>query len=48
VKQSLLAEFKRIEDPATAKKHGFSGPFWEVEYDFTLSAPCPTKAKERA
>ena len=27
VKQSRLAEFKRIEDPATAKKHGFSGPF---------------------
>jgi len=48
VKQSLLAEFKRIEDPARAKKHGFSGPFWEVEYDFTLSATRPTKPKERA
>jgi catechol 1,2-dioxygenase len=48
VKQSLLAEFKRIEDPARAKKHGFSGPFWEVEYDFTLSAARPTKPKESA
>jgi catechol 1,2-dioxygenase len=37
VKESLLAEFKRVDDPAAAKAHGFEGWFWDVEYDFVLS-----------
>ena len=37
VKQSLLAEFRRVEDPARAKAYDFAGPFWEVEYDFVLA-----------
>lgn len=37
VKESLLAEFKQIDDPARARELGFSGTFWEVEYDFVLA-----------
>jgi protocatechuate 3,4-dioxygenase beta subunit len=37
VKESLLAEFKRVDDPARAKELGFDGWFWEVDYDFVLS-----------
>lgn len=37
VKESLLAEFRRVDDPARAKDMGFDGWFWEVEYDFVLA-----------
>jgi len=37
VKESLLAEFKLVHDPARAKELGFSDKFWEVEYDFALA-----------
>ena len=37
VKESLLADFKRVHDPAKAKAHGFTGDFWEVERDFVLA-----------
>lgn len=37
VKESLLAEFKLVDDPARAKELGFSDKFWEVEYDFVLA-----------
>ncbi len=37
VKQSLLAEFKKVDDPARAQELGFSNPFWSVEYDFVLA-----------
>lgn len=37
VKESLLAEFKQIDDPARARELGFSGTFWGVEYDFVLA-----------
>jgi protocatechuate 3,4-dioxygenase beta subunit len=37
VKQSLLAEFKKVDDPARAKELEFSNPFWSVEYDFVLA-----------
>jgi protocatechuate 3,4-dioxygenase beta subunit len=37
VKQSLLAEFKKVDDPARAKELEFSTPFWSVEYDFVLA-----------
>jgi catechol 1,2-dioxygenase len=37
VKESLLADFKRIHDPARARKLDFSGDFWEVEFDFVLA-----------
>ncbi|MDQ6433292.1 intradiol ring-cleavage dioxygenase [Mesorhizobium sp. LHD-90] len=37
VKESLLAEFKRVDDPARSKELGFDGWFWDVEYDFVLA-----------
>ena len=38
VKESLLAEFKRVEDADRIAELGFSGPFYDVEYDFVLAA----------
>ena len=38
VKQSLIGDFKRVEDAASSKRYGFDGPFWSVEWDFTLAA----------
>jgi protocatechuate 3,4-dioxygenase beta subunit len=37
VKESLLAEFKRADDPARARKYAFDNPFWDVEHDFVLA-----------
>lgn len=37
VKESLLAEFRRVDDPARARELEFSGPFWAVEHDFVLA-----------
>lgn len=37
VKESLLADFKRVSDPARAKELDFKAPFWEVEQDFVLA-----------
>jgi protocatechuate 3,4-dioxygenase beta subunit len=36
VKQTLLADFRKVDDSERAKALGFSNPFWEVEYDFVL------------
>ena len=36
VKESLLAEFKRITDMKRAGAMGFAGDFWEVEHNFVL------------
>lgn len=37
VKESLLAQFKRIKDMERASAVGFAGEFWDVEHDFVLS-----------
>lgn len=37
VKESLLAEFKSVDDPARAKELGFDGTFFDVEHDFVLA-----------
>lgn len=37
VKQSLLAKFELIEDPARIKEAGFDGPYFEVVHDFVLA-----------
>jgi hydroxyquinol 1,2-dioxygenase len=36
VKQSLIADFKRVDDPEEATKLGFNGAFWTVDWDFVL------------
>ena len=38
VKESLLAEFNKVDDPERAKELEFDGWFWEVEHDFVLSS----------
>jgi len=37
VKQSLLADFVKVDDPDRAARFGVANPFWEVEFDFTLA-----------
>ena len=37
VKESLLAEFNRIDDPDRMSERGFDRPFYDVEYDFVLA-----------
>lgn len=37
VKESLLAKFERVEDPAAIAEAGFAGPFFLVEHDFVLA-----------
>jgi hydroxyquinol 1,2-dioxygenase len=37
VKESLIGDFKHIDDPAAAKALGFAGPFWSVDWDMTLA-----------
>ncbi len=37
VKQELIADFVKVEDPAKAKAAGFDSPFWSVDWDFTLA-----------
>lgn len=37
VKESLLADFKHVDDPARAAELGFAGPFWSVEHDFVMA-----------
>lgn len=39
VKASLLAEFKKLDDPKRAAELEFAGPFWAVERDFVLARP---------
>lgn len=36
VKKSLIADFRKIDDPDEAKHLGFSNPFWSVEQEFVL------------
>lgn len=37
VKESLMAKFDLIEDPAAIEEAGFDGPFYLVEHDFILA-----------
>lgn len=37
VKESLMAKFDLIEDPAAIAEAGFDGPFYLVEHDFVLA-----------
>ncbi len=37
VKETLIADFKKVEDPAEAEKLGFKAPFWSVNWDFVMA-----------
>ena len=36
VKETLIADFKKVEDPAEAEKLDFKAPFWSVNWDFIM------------
>ena len=38
VKDSLIGDFKRVDDKAEAEKFGFAGPFWSLEWNFALAS----------
>lgn len=38
VKDSLIADFQKVTDPARAYELGFESPFWAVDWDFVLAA----------
>jgi len=37
VKESLIADFGKVDDPARIRENGFDGPYWDVEFDFVLA-----------
>ena len=37
VKESLMAEFRPISDPALTKAAGFDGPYFDTQFDFVLA-----------
>lgn len=37
VKRSLIADFRKVEDPAEAERAGLAAPFWAVGWDFVLA-----------
>ena len=37
VKESLMAEFRPVDDAEAAKAAGFEGRFYDVEHDFVLA-----------
>ena len=41
MKESLLAEFKLIDDPERAGQLGVANPFYDVEFDFALARARP-------
>lgn len=36
VKESLIADFREVDDPAEAERLDFANPFWSVDWDFVL------------
>lgn len=37
VKESLIGDFRLNDDPEAARALGFTAPFWELDWDFTLA-----------
>jgi protocatechuate 3,4-dioxygenase beta subunit len=36
VKETLIGDFRQVDDPAKAAELGFANPYWAVDWDFTL------------
>jgi hydroxyquinol 1,2-dioxygenase len=41
VKESLIGDFTRIEDPSEAARHGLESPYWDLHWDFVLAPSHP-------
>jgi catechol 1,2-dioxygenase len=37
VKESLIVDFRKVDDPAEIERNGFKGPYWETVCDFVLA-----------
>ena len=37
VKESLIVDFRKVDDPAEIERNGFDGPYWETVCDFVLA-----------
>ena len=46
VKETLIAEFARVDDAAAIETAGFDRPFWRVNWDFTLAPKAPGAAPD--
>jgi hydroxyquinol 1,2-dioxygenase len=47
VKDSLVAKYKKVNDPAAASKRGLSNPFLKLDFDFKLSPDKGVKARKK-
>ena len=47
VKDSLVAQYRKVSDAAEAKKLGMPSPFLKLEWDFHLSPESGTKARKK-
>lgn len=45
VKETLIGDFKPVDDPDRAASYGFRNPFWSINWDFTLAAKAPATDK---
>ncbi len=41
VKESLIGDFRKVEDPGAIAESGFDEPFWRVDWTFTLARKAP-------
>ncbi len=46
VKESLIGDFRRVDDPAEVEASGFGAPFWQVDWDFTLARKAAGQAAD--
>ena len=47
VKDSLIAKYKQVNDPAEAKRLGMPNPFLKLDWDFKLAPDAGTKARKK-
>jgi hypothetical protein len=38
VKETLIADLEKIDDPMEGERLGIAVPFWSIAWDFTLAA----------
>ena len=47
VKNSLIAKYSKVTDPAEAKRLGMPSPFVKLEWDFKLAPESGVKARKK-
>jgi len=46
VKDSLIGKYRKVDDPAEAKRLGMPNPFLRLDWDFSLAADAGVKARK--